>query len=57
MCNMERIGIIASEEMSFENVDGRTTNACIYFGSVELISVLIHKEVTKRSIFKFIETF
>ena len=26
MCNMERIGLIASEEMSFENVDGRTTD-------------------------------
>ena len=23
MCNMERIGLMASEEMSFENVDGR----------------------------------
>ena len=23
MCNMERIGLTVSEEMSFENVDGR----------------------------------
>ena len=42
MCNMERIGLTASEEMSFENVDGRTTDACIYYkltyeGSGELI--------------------
>ena len=34
---MERIGLTASEEMSFENVDGqriddgRTPNACIYY--------------------------
>ena len=26
MCNMERIGLTVSEEMSFENVDGRTDN-------------------------------
>ena len=37
MCNMERIGLTVSEEMSFENVDGRRTddgrtqNACIYY--------------------------
>ena len=35
MCNMERIGLTASEEMSFENVDGRTdgrtADACIYY--------------------------
>ena len=36
MCNMERIGLTDSEEMSFENVDGqtddgRTTDACIYY--------------------------
>ena len=36
MCNMERIGLTVSEEMSFENVDGRTTDgrmpdACIYY--------------------------
>ena len=37
MCNMERIRLTASEEMSFENVDGRTTDdgrmpdACIYY--------------------------
>ena len=49
MCNMERIGPTVSEEMSFENVDGRRTtddgdgrkpDACIYyklaFGSGEL---------------------
>ena len=24
MCNMEKIGLTVSEEMSFENVDGRT---------------------------------
>ena len=26
MCNMERIGLTVSEEMSFENVDGQTTD-------------------------------
>ena len=26
MCNMERIRLTASEEMSFENVDGRRTD-------------------------------
>ena len=26
MCNMERIGFKVLEEMSFENVDGRTTD-------------------------------
>ena len=41
MLNMERIGLTASEEMSFENVDGRRTegrtddgrtpDACIYY--------------------------
>ena len=36
MCNMERIPLTASEEMSFENVDGRTEDgrtpdACIYY--------------------------
>ena len=31
MCNMERIGLMVSEEMSFENVDGRTMDACIYY--------------------------
>ena len=43
MCNMERIRLTASEEMSFENVDGRTDDgrqttddgrtpdACIYY--------------------------
>ena len=36
MCNMERIGPTVSEEMSFENVDGRTDgrrtpDACIYY--------------------------
>ena len=35
MCNMERIGLTVSEEMSFENVDenvdGRTPDACIYY--------------------------
>ena len=35
MCNMERIGLTASEKMSFENVngrrtDGRTPDACVY---------------------------
>ena len=30
VCNMERIGLTASWEMSFENVDGRrTADACI----------------------------
>ena len=39
---MTRIGLTASEEMSFENVDrrrttdGRTTDTFIYFGSGEL---------------------
>ena len=28
---MERIGFTASEEKSFENVDGRTTDACLYY--------------------------
>ena len=27
MCKMDRIGLTVSEEMSFENVDGRTTDA------------------------------
>ena len=37
VCNMERIGLTASEEKSFENVDGRRTNGqwtpdnCIYY--------------------------
>ena len=31
MCNMNRIGLTVSEEMSFENVDGRTPDACIYY--------------------------
>ena len=40
MCNMARIGFMASEEMSFENVDdrqrtddddGRTKDACLYY--------------------------
>ena len=32
MCNMERIGLTVSEEMSFENVDGQTMpDACIYY--------------------------
>ena len=41
VCNMERISLTASEEMSFENVDGRRTDrqtdrrqtqdACIYY--------------------------
>ena len=41
MWNMERIGLTASEKMSFENFDGRTTDgqttngrtpdACIYY--------------------------
>ena len=36
MWNMERIRLTASEEMSFENVDGRTDgrrtpDACIYY--------------------------
>ena len=36
MCIMERIGLTVSEEMSFENVDGRRTDgrtpdACIYY--------------------------
>ena len=30
MCNMERIGLTVSEEMSFENVDGRTDDGCLY---------------------------
>ena len=28
---MERIGFTTSEEKSFENVDGRTTDACQYY--------------------------
>ena len=28
---MERIGFTASEEKSFEHVDGRTTDACLYY--------------------------
>ena len=36
MFHMERIGPTASEEMSFENIDGRTTDGrmpdtCIYY--------------------------
>ena len=35
MCDMERIGLTVSEEMSFENVDGRTDGrtpeACVYY--------------------------
>ena len=36
MWNMERIGFTATEEKSFENVDGqtidgRTTDACLYY--------------------------
>ena len=36
MWNMERIHLTASEEMLFENVDGRTTDgrrpdACVYY--------------------------
>ena len=31
MCDMERIGLTASEEMSFENVDRQTPDACIYY--------------------------
>ena len=36
MCNMVRICLTASEEMSFENVDGQTgdgrmPDACIYY--------------------------
>ena len=36
MWNMERIGFTASEEKSFENVDGRRmdgrpTDACLYY--------------------------
>ena len=31
-CNMERIGLTASEEMSFENIDGRRTpDTCINY--------------------------
>ena len=29
MYNIERIGQMASEEMSFENVEGLTTEACV----------------------------
>ena len=31
MSNMKRIGLTASEEMSFENVDRRTTDTFIYY--------------------------
>ena len=31
MWNMEKIRHTASEEMSFENVDGRMPDACIYY--------------------------
>ena len=30
VCNMERIGLTTSEEMSFETVDGRTDAGCLY---------------------------
>ena len=30
MCNMERIRLTASEEMSFENIDGWTDAGCLY---------------------------
>ena len=51
MCNMERIGLTVSEEMSFENVDGRTDgrtpDACIYFGSGELTRSIAVKVLSK----------
>ena len=28
---MERIGFMASEDKSFENADGRTMDACLYY--------------------------
>ena len=31
MCNMEKICLTASKEKSFEDVDGRTTDACKYY--------------------------
>ena len=31
MWNMKRIGLTASEEMSFENVDRRKTDTVIYY--------------------------
>ena len=46
MWNLVRIGLMALEEMSFGNVDGRTTDACLYykltFGSGELTSGLVY---------------
>ena len=63
MCNMERIGLTVSEEMSFENVDGRTDDGYLYilkahicaFGSGELkiwkISAKIHEIGKIKAIF------
>ena len=31
MWNMGKTGFTASEEKSFENVDGRMTDACLYY--------------------------
>ena len=31
MWNLERIGFMASEEMSFENVDGQTIDTWLYY--------------------------
>ena len=50
---MERIGFMASEEKSFENVYGRTTDACLYYkltyelsAQVSLNSVICKQNMT-----------
>ena len=41
MWNMERIHLTASEEMSFENVDGRTPDTCIYYNTVLIVHRIV----------------
>ena len=51
---MKRIGLTASEEMSFENVDrrrttdGRTTDTCIYYKLTFEPSAQVSKQITKK---------
>ena len=49
MWNMERIGFTASEEKSFENVDGRTTDGrrMPAFGSDELKICILNDNVMR----------
>ena len=41
---MERIGLTASEEMSFENVDGRTDDGC----RIPVYTIYAHNEPTAQ---------